>query len=117
MPMPTGSCSKKRLSASVEVRASDCNCPASIPWLDSIRVSRSIYETTHLLTETSVPTYMKSATARSQNEGLRKSSLAPLSEEDSGCAGRGKRGTRIITNSTTVMAPSDQKIEDSPPYC
>src|SRR5437667_6490093 len=79
--------------------------------------SRSIYETTHLPTETSVPTYMKSAMANSQNEGLPKSSLAPLSEDDAVCEGRGKRGTRISTNRATATAPSDQKIEGSPPYC
>src|SRR2546421_7432971 len=117
MPTPTGSCSKKWFSASEEFSPSACNRGGSSPWLASMGASRSIYETTHLPTETSVPTYMKSATANSQNAGLRKSSFAPLSEDDSGFEGRGKRGTRIITNSTTVMAPSDQKIEDSPPYC
>src|SRR6266404_5912449 len=110
MPIPAWSCSKKRFNAPVEVRASCCICAGLIPWLDSIRTSRSIYETTHLPTDTSVPTYIKSAMAKSQNEGLRKSSLAPLNDDDSGCEGRGKRGTRISTNSTTVKALSDQKI-------
>src|SRR6266542_2843758 len=117
MPIPAGSCSKKWLSAPVEVRASVCNCFASIPWLDSICASHSYFVNSPVTPETSVPTYMKSAIAKSQNEGLRKSSLAPLNEDDSGCEGRGKRGTSISANSTTVMPPSDQKIEASPPYC
>ncbi len=79
--------------------------------------SRSIKVTTHFPTDTSVPTYIKSAIARSKNEGLRKRAGASPIGDDSGCVGLGKREARISTSKIAAAPPSDEKINPSPPRC
>src|ERR1044072_578009 len=77
--------------------------------------SRSIKVTTHLATDTSAPTYMNNASARSRKDGLANSETASPAPDECDWVGAGKREVTIRSNRTTVKAASDQKISSSPP--
>src|SRR5690242_1622534 len=109
MPTPTGSASKNLLRTSGGIRLIVSKCAAVTPWLASILASRSIKVTTHLPTDTSVPTYMNSASASSRKDGLATSETASPTPDECDWVGAGKREVTISNKRTTVKAPSDQK--------
>ncbi len=82
-----------------------------------MRPSRSMKVTTHFPTDTSAPTYMNSATAKSRNDGLRKRLPASLMLNDSACTGPGNFAETTISIKTIEATPSTQKISPRPPRC
>src|SRR5215471_5718481 len=71
--------------------------------------------TTHLPTETSVPTYMKSAMASNQNDEFVSRSLASPIGKDSGCVGGGNFWVSISATKKNAAPASDQKTNPNPP--
>src|SRR5215471_16679473 len=81
-----------------------------MPTAESNCESFSKNVTTHLPTETSLPTYIKSAIANNQKDALRNRSPASLMGNDSGWAGRGNPGRTTNTSSAAVKTANTQKI-------